>query len=380
MKKNLSLLLVMIFMSITYISGCDSDQEVEGFIKIEGLEYDYSMEIDYAENFTVDYYKGGYALISICDNTKYLVCPENLEIPTGLEGITIIKQPVENLYLVSSAVMSLFVELDVLDEMKFTGTKADDWYIDEAREAVESGELIFAGKYSQPDYELILSNNCNLAIENTMIEHTPEVKEKLQELGINVMVEQSSYESHPLGRTEWIKLFSVLYDLEEEAEEYFDIQKESMEKLYELESTNQTVAFFYVNTTGSIVARASNDYVPKMIDIAGGRYIYENLGDENSLRSTVTIGMEEFYATALDADILIYNGTIDKSVGSIDELIEKDSLFSEFKAVQNGNVWGTTENLYQSSNEVAPITEELNIILNSDNPESLELEFFYILK
>ena len=48
-----------------------------------------------------------------------------------------------------------------------------------------------------------------------MIYHTPEVKERLEEFGIPVLVERSSYESHPLGRVEWIKLYGVLLGKEE---------------------------------------------------------------------------------------------------------------------------------------------------------------------
>ena len=39
-----------------------------------------------------------------------------------------------------------------------------------------------------------------------MIYHTPEVKEQLEDFGVPVLVERSSYENHPLGRMEWIKL------------------------------------------------------------------------------------------------------------------------------------------------------------------------------
>ena len=66
--------------------------------------------------------------------------------------------------------------------------------------------MYYAGKYNAPDYELILSKACDLAIESTMISHSPEVKEQLEQLGIPVLVERSSYESHPLGRMEWLKL------------------------------------------------------------------------------------------------------------------------------------------------------------------------------
>ena len=64
---------------------------------------------------------------------------------------------------------------------------------------MEKGDILYAGKYSKPDYELILANGCKLAIESTMINHTPDVKEKLEELGIPVLVEQSSYENASAG-------------------------------------------------------------------------------------------------------------------------------------------------------------------------------------
>ena len=64
-------------------------------------------------------------------------------------------------------------------------------------------------------------SSCDLAIESTMIYHNPEVKEKLEQLGIPVLVERSSYESHPLGRTEWMKLYAVLLGKEEAAETAF---------------------------------------------------------------------------------------------------------------------------------------------------------------
>mgnify|MGYP000376370697 CR=1 FL=1 len=59
---------------------------------------------------------------------------------------------------------------------------------------METGDILYAGKYSTPDYEKIVEQNCGLAIENTMILHTPEVKEQLEKFGIHVLVDYSSYE------------------------------------------------------------------------------------------------------------------------------------------------------------------------------------------
>lgn len=65
----------------------------------------------------------------------------------------------------------------------------------QAKDAMADGSLVYAGKYSAPDYEQLLQGGCTFAIENTMITHNPEVKEKLEELGIRVMVERSIMKS-----------------------------------------------------------------------------------------------------------------------------------------------------------------------------------------
>ena len=245
---------------------------------------------------------------------------------------------------------------------------------------MERGEILYAGKYNAPDYELILSNSCSLAIENTMINHSPEVKEKLEELGVPVLVEQSSFESHPLGRTEWIKLYGVLLGKEEEAQRLFDTQADYLEELASEENTGKTVAFFYVSSSGYAVARKSGDYVTKMIELAGGNYIFENLGDPEKATSTVTLEMEQFYATAKDADYVIYNSTIGGELSSLDELIAKCGLLADFRAVQNGNVWCTDKNLFQETTQLGLMISDIHqmLVQGDDGPD--ELHYMYKLR
>jgi len=278
----------------------------------------------------------------------------------------VLQQPLENMYLVASAAMDMFVALDSLDSLRFTGTKPDGWYIEEARQAMEAGDILYAGKYSAPDYEQILSEKCGLAIENTMIYHTPEVKEQLEKFGVPVMVDYSSYESNPLGRTEWVKLYGLLTGKTEEAEQVFNRQAEAFESISQAEKTDKTVAFFYITTNGEVNVRKSSDYLPKMIELAGGTYIFENLGDEDSASSTVSMQMEEFYAKAKDADYIIYNSTIDGELSSVEELLGKSSLLENMKAVQDGKVFCTAKNLYQSSMELGTIISDIHKMLNED--------------
>ena len=98
---------------------------------------------------------------------------------------------------------------------------------------MQAGRIAYAGKYSAPDYERILTAECGLAVENTMIYHTPEVKEQLERFGIPVLVERSSYESSPLARMEWIKLYGILLGKEALAEEVFAQQAQRIAPLLE---------------------------------------------------------------------------------------------------------------------------------------------------
>lgn len=74
--------------------------------ELAGLAYDHSLDLEYATQFSVDYYEGGYALISIADDGKFLLVPDGKDVPEELdENISVIRQPVDNIYLVATSAM-----------------------------------------------------------------------------------------------------------------------------------------------------------------------------------------------------------------------------------------------------------------------------------
>ena len=354
------------------------------------LTYDHSMELSYAENFAVDYYEGGYKLLTTrLNGDRILIVPKHQQAPEDAEALVspsaegepgkliVLQEPVKNLYLVASSVMDMFAQLDSMDAISMCGLKEEDWYIPAAKQAMKDGTLLYAGKYSQPDYELLLSQNCSMAIENSMIYHTPEVMEKLGEFGIPTLVEYSSYEEHPLGRVEWVRFFGALLDQEEKADQLFEKQKEALKRVETEESTGKTVAFFYITSNGLVQVRQSTDYIPKMIELAGGKYVFENLGDPDSRHSTVNLQLEDFYDGAQDADFLVYNTTIDRQVQTLEDLLKKCSLLKDFKAVKNHQVWCTTEDMYQQSMSAGNLIEDFHRMLTGDDKET---RYLYRLK
>lgn len=339
-----------------------------------------SMELTYAEQFSVDYYADGSALISIVGEERpYLLLADGATAETE-QDVVVIQGPVERVYLAASSAMDDFRQLDALDTIALTSTKAADWSLPVVQQALEEGTIRYAGKYSAPDYELILSEGCDLAIESTMIYHSPETQERLEALGIPVLVERSSYETHPLGRLEWIKLYGLLTGHLQQAEDYFAQQVAKLEAVETQQPTGKTVAFFYISTSGYAVVRKSGDYVAKMIELAGGTYLFSDLtGEENAL-STQNMQLEQFYAYAQDADYLIYNSAIDGELQTVDQLLEKCPLLADCRAVQEGNVWCTGKNMFQETTGIGDMIADLHAIVSDEAEEQEQLTYLHRLR
>lgn len=348
-------------------------------LELKDLVSEGKLELSYAKNFEVEKYQNGYRMIRLVDGSSYFVIPEGEKNVKGLEeGTVVLQQPLNHLYLAASAVMDMFRYLEAIDTITLSGQQADGWYINEAKEAMQRGDMVYAGKYNKPDYEQILAKNCPLAIENKMILHVPEVMEKLEGFGIPVFVDHSSYESHPMGRMEWIKCYGVLLGKEEMAEQIFAEQEEQVQKVMAEQKTGKTAAFFFITSNGMVQVRQSSDYVPAMIRLAGGEYVFEDLGDPQSARSTMNMQVEEFYYGAKDADFLIYNSAIDGGVDSLEELLDKCGVLKDFKAVQDGNVWCTSNDLYQQSMSIGYLIQDMHTMFIRG--EETDMTYLYHLK
>ena len=375
-------LLILCLLS-AILTGCGSDGGQAGqdgnngdtndrILQIDGLTYEKSVTFDYARCLAIDQYEGGYSLVDVFDDAKYLVVPEGGSVPKDLDdSIQIIQLPLQHIYLGATAVMSLFDAIDALDHVSMTALKESGWTVENAAKRMREGKLVYAGKYNTPDYELILAQGCELAIESTMIYHTPDVKEMLEELGVPVLVDRSSYESNPLGRTEWIKLYGVLTGKEEAANAFFEKQKESVAELENYSSTGKVAAFFYLTTDGKVVVRSSTDYVPSMIKMAGGVYAFDGVVDEDG-KTSVSMTMESFYEKARDADYIIYNASIDSSVKTIEDLIKKDEVLKEFKAVKNGACYTTGSSMYQRTDVIANMILDFHKVFTGQDTDQLE--------
>lgn len=340
-----------------------------------------SLDLAWATGFTVDLYEGDRALACIADGTRYLFVPAG-DAPQGIAGdVTVLERPLSNIYLASSSTLCLFAALGAVDCVSHVSVTQETCTVEAFTQAIASGDIVYGGKYSAPDYEAFLNGGCRLAVENTMIYHTPEVREKLIQLGVPVIVEQSSLESAPLGRLEWIMLWGAMLDKVSAAQEVLDRQAQliaDVETRVAAQPLDCTVAFFYINANGAAVVRKPGDYVAKMIAMAGGTYAFAQLAgaDENRSSST-TLEMEAFYAQAKDADVIIYNSTVAGKLKGLDELVALNPLLADFKAVKNRRAWCCEQNVYQQMTATGEVVADLHEAIA--DTERDELTFFFRL-
>lgn len=408
--------------------------------EIDGLRFISSEKNDVAEYFRLSVYEDAsgakYQLLETAGGLhRYLIAPADAQVSDRKSDhftaraseansankekkgdaldLTVLQQPLTTTYVAASAVMAPLCDLGAVSQIRFSGLREEGWYVDEARTAMKKGSMLFAGKYSEPDYETLLREGCDLALESTMIYRSPEVIEKLSALGIPVYIDYSSYEPHVLGRLEWIRVYGALFGHEEKAQQWYAserdriraIQKDaetssgeasrsgkSTEKSETKTSRNSkneassigsssgragtdttadlrpTVVYFYVNSSGQIQVRQPHDYIPELLELAGARYLAPDMkGLSGSRKSNVTVSLEDFYSSCRDADYLIYSATLDRPLSSIRELLGKNALFADFKAVKEGHVYTTDKDFYQLSDRMADFAEDVRRMLQDQD-------------
>lgn len=185
---------------------------------------------------------------------KYLLVPENTEIPVGLEKeVIVVNLPVDKTYVASEEALSVMDELELPDMIRALGFEKEDCPIDEFAEAMEKDEIRFAGTYDDVDYKALLKAQCDMSImpsdllpreeaddkdsdsEETLTveeqtERLQEIAEHSAMLEIPMLIDRSADEETELAQYEWIKVYGVIFGCESKTEKLFNQAVKDAEK------------------------------------------------------------------------------------------------------------------------------------------------------
>lgn len=210
-----------------------------------------------AEELAAELYKGNVV--------KYLLVPEDVEVPVGLDqDMIIVKMPTDKTYVASDEILEQMKELDLLDSVAAVGMEQKACTVPEIAEKMQvnededeaDAEVIYGGSFEKPELKALVKKEVSLALlpgellpkdaekdstktedkktkkqstddpdELTVEEQTErmeEITEKFALLGIPVIVDRSADEKTELAQYEWIKVYGVLFGCEEKMDKMFE--------------------------------------------------------------------------------------------------------------------------------------------------------------
>ena len=157
---------------------------------------------------------------------KYLIVPENAEIPAGLDKeVIVVRQPADHVYAGSNKTISLMEELGQLDKVTTVGVKKNKCKNETIKEKMTEKEVIYAGTSGKLNYKKLVKNKCNLALLSSSV--LPEKRsskkaakkkmtayrkmtEKMTLLQIPVIVDRAKDEKGKDAQKEWEKVYQVI--------------------------------------------------------------------------------------------------------------------------------------------------------------------------
>ena len=230
--------------------------------EIIGLEYQSETKAEYAKYFKIYHYDQGITLLEIDMNKKtgrkaagkkwkeaseisglnpaeqeqaalylnkvikYLIVPENAEIPAGLDKeVIVVRQPADHVYAGSNKTISLMEKLGQLDKVTTVGVKKNKCKNETIKEKMAEKEVIYAGTSGKLNYKKLVKNKCNLALLSSSV--LPEKRsskkaakkkmtayrkmtEKMTLLQIPVIVDRAKDEKGKDAQKEWEKVYQVI--------------------------------------------------------------------------------------------------------------------------------------------------------------------------
>ena len=166
---------------------------------------------------------------------KYLIVPDGVEIPVGLDKETIvIQQPTDKTYVASDVILDKLEQLGALNQVKAVASEEKDCTNEIIKNALKDKSVDSIGKYDEPDYKKLIKDECNLTVMDTEIlpKEDSETQETLEDqlntmkeilskydtLNIPVFIDRSIDEEDELAQVEWLKVYGAIFGCEDKAE------------------------------------------------------------------------------------------------------------------------------------------------------------------
>jgi iron complex transport system substrate-binding protein len=262
----------------------------------------------------------------------YYLVNKNSAVPDSIKDKKIIKTPLERVICLSTTHLAF---LDAIGETSaVTGISGDQYVSDlKIREKIRRGEVADVGYGQNLNYELIIKLNPEIILVYGVGSEVTGYSQKLEELGIPVVMMAEYLEETPLGKAEWVIFVGELFEKSNQAREYFLNIEEQYTRMKKIASGKKARPKIMVGSPYKDAwwVPGGQSYMANLIADAGGHY----LGGKNTSHESYVISFENALAWSNEADFWINTG----SMASKNELLSFDERFKKFRVFNQGKIY-----------------------------------------
>jgi len=360
MKKSFFYIFVLIIFS------CNSEKHQN---KIKNT----SLKNIYAQGFTIesiDNYKK-ITVFNPWQNAKdekyeYFLVNKSENI-SNLKSENIIKTPVEKIICLSTTHIGFLNKLNC--SKSIVAISGVNYVYDSTLNVmIKEKKILEIGYENNIDIEKIIELKPDVIFAYDITGALLSKFEYLQKLGIQVVIVGEYLENTPLGRAEWIKFFGAFFEKDSLANSIFTEIEKKYNNLKQNSKTLNNGIVFNIPFQGIWWIPGGNSYLAKIIEDAGGNYLWKN----NNKTESFSISFEDVLSKN-DSIFYLLNPS---SVNSIEEIIKTDKRLENLNCIKNKKVYNNNKRIsntggndFWESGIVNPhlILKDLILILNNDN-------------
>ncbi len=317
--------------------------------------------ITHAQGFGIEYHEN-YKIAHVFhpfqdqpDTLSYLLLPRGMGVPEGSENLSVIRIPVENLFVLSTTHVALTAALGAHEVIK--GVSNISHICDTTlRERTASGEIMEVGGEGNMNMEGIISANPGVVMASGMQAAMMKKFNVLQQAEIPVLVNSEWLESTLLARAEWIKLMGALLNKEAEANAHFDNVVQEYERLkalvLQIDPAERKAVINGIPYKGTWYVAGGNSYMARLLEDAGAQYHWS----ATEATGSIALDFESVYPIALEADFWFPG----EFINTKEELLAKDARYADFKPLKSGNVYANNKRMCAGGGNVYWISGIVN--------------------
>jgi len=310
----------------------------------------------------------------------YYLVERGEKVPDILKGKPLFLTPLRRVVCLSTTHIGFLEALDVTSAI--VGLSGCDFITNpKVRLGVTENRIHEVGYEQGLNFEMILQLKPDAVFAYGVGAEINAQVNKLNDLGIPVVLVGEYLEKSPVLKAEWIKFFGSFFGKTAQSVTVFEEVKDNYERIKADAQKNSekpnVLTGLPFKDTWWMAGGQSNLAV--LIDDAGGNFLWR----DNTSEEAFPVALEEVFMRAAKADYWINCG----SVTSLDELVAHDLRFSQLPAVKNRRIYNNNlralpggGNDYWESGVMHPdlVLADLVRILHPESNQ--EKEFYYYRK